>query len=154
MPDKPAAARRDCLRQQGTLHPHPDSVTEPLFQQSEFFDPEDLLQVKYEMLRRVQVDKQSVSHTTTAFGVSRPTFYRAQSDFAESGLFGLIPQKRGPRQAHKLTGEVLDFLRQAQSAEPHPGARELAAAVQQRFGIRLHPRSIQRALAPKEKKRR
>jgi len=154
MANQPTAAKRDSLRQQGTLHSHPDGVTDPLFRQSDFFDPEDLLQVKYEMVRRVQVDKQSVSDTATAFGVSRPTFYQAQSDFVESGLFGLIPQKRGPRQAHKLTAEVLDFLRQAQSAQPHPGTRELAAAVQQHFGITVHPRSIQRALARKEKKRR
>jgi transposase len=154
MPSKPAAAKRDSLRQQGTLHPHPESVADPLFQHSEFFDPEDLLQVKYEMVRRVQVDKQSVSDTAAAFGVSRPTLYQAQSDFVESGLFGLIPKKRGPRRAHKLTGEVLDFLRQAHSAEPHSGTRELAAAVQQRFGLTVHPRSIQRALARKEKKRR
>jgi len=39
------------LRQSGTLHPRPETVTDPLFQDLAFFDPHDLLQVRYEMVR-------------------------------------------------------------------------------------------------------
>jgi hypothetical protein len=42
------------LRQSHTLHPRPDQVRDPLFTSgSPFFDPRDLVQVKYELLRRV-----------------------------------------------------------------------------------------------------
>ena len=41
----------DRLRQSGTLNPRPDTVTDALFQDSAFFDPRDLLQVRYEMVR-------------------------------------------------------------------------------------------------------
>jgi len=56
-PDPKAAALRD----QGCLHPHPEQVTDDHFASSEFFDARDLVQVKYEMLRRVHVDGRSVS---------------------------------------------------------------------------------------------
>ena len=44
-------AKHEALRKQGTLNPVPQAVTDPLFEDSEFFDPHDLLQVKYEMVR-------------------------------------------------------------------------------------------------------
>ena len=52
---KPSKA--DILREEGTLNPAPEKVRDPKFQQSEFFDPRDVVQVKYEMLRRVSVEK-------------------------------------------------------------------------------------------------
>jgi hypothetical protein len=63
------------------LNPHPNAVTDPVFQTGDFFDRDDLVQVKYEMLRRVTVDKQSVTQSATAFGFSRPTYYQAEADF-------------------------------------------------------------------------
>jgi hypothetical protein len=110
MPSKAAKkSKRDALKRHGTLNPHPDAVTDALFEAGDFFDRDDLLQLKYEMLRRVSVDKQSVTQSATAFGFSRPTYYQAEADFQRDGLFGLLPEKRGPRQGHKLTPEVLDF---------------------------------------------
>jgi hypothetical protein len=53
-------AKTQALRQQGVLNPRPDAVTDPLFQSGDFFDPQDMVQVKYEMLRHVEVDKASV----------------------------------------------------------------------------------------------
>jgi hypothetical protein len=61
------ARKRDALRQQGILNPRPRDVTHPLFQNSEFFDSRDLLQVTYEMLREVQVENKSVSDSAAAF---------------------------------------------------------------------------------------
>ena len=50
-------SKRVALQRQGTLNPRPQDVTVPLFQENEFFDARDLVQVKYEMLRRVRLDK-------------------------------------------------------------------------------------------------
>jgi hypothetical protein len=97
MPDDPAKrSKRDALKRHGTLNPHPDVVTDPLFQTGDFFDPDDLVQVKYEMLRRVRVDKHPVSQSASAFGFSRPTYYQAEADFQRDGVMGLLPEKRGP----------------------------------------------------------
>ena len=148
------SSKREALRRQRCLHPRPEQVGDPLFQQSEFFDAHDLVQVKYEMLRRVQIEQQSVSQTAAAFGFSRPTYYQAELDFQSQGLPGLIPEKRGPRKAHKLTAEVLSYVQQTRAEQPSLGMPQLATAIQEKFGITVHPRSIERALARQEKKRR
>jgi transposase len=145
--------KRTLLKRQGTLNPHSKFVTDPLFQTREFFDADDVVQVKYEMLRRVKLDQQPVSQSAAAFGFSRPTYYQAEADFDREGLFGLVPQKRGPRQAHKLTPEVLEFVRELRTSNPRVSTDELAAAIEQRFHIAVHRRSIERALARQEKKR-
>ena len=151
---KPNPAKRDFLRQHGALNSSPAQVTDPLFQDSEFFDSQDLVQIKYEMLRRVEIDNQSVSQSASSFGFSRPTFYQAQADFQQRGLAGLIPAKRGPRAAHKLTSEVLSFVQQLRLAQPSWRASEWAAAIAERFGVTVHPRSIERSLLRQQKKRR
>ncbi len=150
---KSKESKLEALQRLRTLNLHPERVTDPLFQQSKFYDPHDLVQVKYEMLRQVQVDKVPINQSTAAFGFSRPTFYQAQFDFERQGLFGLIPRKKGPRRNHKLTSEVLDYVRQEQSKESSLSAREMAGLVKKRFGTAVHPRSIERALAREKKKR-
>ncbi len=150
-------ARRDpkaaALRQHGTLNPRPEAVHDPLFVTGEFFDARDLVQVKYEMVRRVRVDGQAVSQSAKAFGFSRPVFYHAQTALGRTGLAGLVPQKPGPRRAHKLRPEVMAFLERARAADPALRAPALAQRVQGRFGYAVHPRSIERAFARAEKKR-
>jgi transposase len=143
----------EALRQHGTLNPHPETVTDPLFQAQDFFDARDLAQVKYEMLRRVRIDRAPVQTTATAFGFSRMALYQIGQRFQAEGLAGLLPQTRGPRQGHKLTDEVVAFLQQAREADPSLRAVDLQQRLSERFGITVHPRSVQRALARHPKKR-
>lgn len=149
----PDEGKREALRQQGTLNPRPEDVTHPLFQTSEFFDALDLVQVKYEMLRQVRVEGQPVSQSATAFGFSRPSFYQAQSAFDREGLSGLVPRKRGPRRAHKLTPEVMEFVVETRVANPSLRLEALVRLIEERFGLRVHPRSIERRLLLRQKKR-
>ena len=144
----------DALRKQGCLHPHPERVTDETFLSSEFFDPRDLLQVKYEMLRRVRVERQPVSKAASGFGLSRPSYYQAQAAYEQGSLPALLPKKPGPRQAHKLSKDVVKMLRGALSEEPELTAQELVDLVEKRFGISVHRRSIERALTRQEKKLR
>jgi len=142
------------LRQQGALNPHPQQVTDELFLTHQFFDARDMLQVKYEMLRRVETEGRPVNRSAAAFGFSRPSFYQAQTAFQQGGLPALLPHKRGPKQAHKLTAEVLAFLRQVRQQEPSLRPADLARRVQDQHGITVHPRSIERALVRFQKKPR
>jgi len=155
MAKKPKPDRKQlALRQEGTLNPHPEQVTDELFRTNPFFDARDLLQVKYEMLRRVQSDGQPISRAAAAFGFSRPSFYQAQATFQQGGLPALMPHKRGPKQAHKLTSEVLAFVRQLRQQNPAWRPADLSARIQERYGITIHPRSIERALVRSQKKPR
>ena len=153
---KPQDPKIAALRQRGSLHPRPDRVSDPLFARpnADFFDARDLVQVKYEMVRRVRVDARPVSHVAAAFGVSRPTFYQTQSALQRGGLAGLVPNTPGPRRAHKLDTDVVDFLIHQRSEDPSVRAPELARRVQERFQRTVHARSVERALARREKKRR
>lgn len=153
MPSDPQAKRK-ALQATGTLNPRSAQVRHPLFQQSSFFDPQDLLQLKYETLRAVEVENCPIAEAAREFGLSRPTIYEAQAQLQEQGLEGLLPHKRGPRAAHKLTVEILQYLQEQTSAEPGASAGELARRVRQRYAIELHPRTIQKALKAKAKRGR
>jgi len=154
MPKATDPAKLQTLRQQACLNPHPDRVHDEFFHDSEFFDSHDLVQVKYEMLRRVQKDGHPVSQAAATFGFSRPSFYQAQAAFEQAGLAGLIPHKRGPKQGHKLTQEVVEFIRQRRQQDPSLPTLALVDLVEERFRVVVHPRSIERGLARHQKKRR
>jgi transposase len=147
-------AKLRTLQQQGTLNPRPKAVRDQLFLKDDFFDARDLVQVKYEMLRRVRTEGKSVTQAATDFGFSRPSFYQAQLAFEQDGLGGLVPHKRGPKQAHKLTDEVLTFIGEVRQKEPSIGLADLVKRIQERFGIKVHPRSIERSLLRHQKKLR
>ena len=137
------------LRRHGALHPHPEAVRDEVFQREEFLDPRDRVQVKYEMLRRHRLEARPVTEVAQRFGVSRQTFYLTETAFQKEGLPGLIPRRRGPKRAHKCTDEVLDFVENWRESGPHE--QPLGEAVEQRFEVKIHPRSIDRALARRKK---
>jgi len=153
MPKANRDPKCDALREHDCLHPHPEKVTDEAFAGNAFFDPRDLVQVKYEMLRRVRVDGQSVSHSAACFGLSRPSYYQAQAAYEVGGLPALLPKKPGPRRAHKLTEVVVALLHETLRAQPDLRSRDLVALVEAHFGVSVHPRSIERALVRQEKKR-
>jgi transposase len=138
------------LLEDGTLNPFPEKVSDPKFHQGEFFDPRDIVQVKYEMLRRVSVDNVSVTDATGAYGVSRPTYYQAKANFDDAGVAGLVPKKRGPRGPHKLQGEILVFVEKQHIQGEPIRARDLAKMVREEFAVEVHPRTIERALGGKK----
>jgi transposase len=147
---KSESPKAKALLEEGALNPNPEKVRDPKFQQNEFFDPRDIVQVRYEMLRHVSIENTSVADATEEYGVSRPTYCQARANFDKRGVAGLVPQKRGPRGPHKLQGEVLSFVEQQFVSGEPVRARELVKLVQQKFGLRLHPRTIERAIAGKK----
>lgn len=147
---KTADPKEEYLRAHGTLNTH--LVRDELFATSEFFDPKDLVQVKYEMLRRVQQEGASVRQAAGAFGFSRPSFYQTQAAFERAGVSGLVPRKRGPRGGHKLTEEVLGFAAEVRAGDDTVPIPALLRAIEEHFGVRVHRRSLERGLARRGKK--
>jgi transposase len=142
------------LRRHHALNPRPEGVTDPAFRSGDpFFDRADLVQVKYEMLRKVREEGAPVSHAAAAFGFSRPSFYAARASFEAEGLPGLVPQRPGPRRAHKLSEPVVDALVAALAADPSLGSADLAALAEERFSIAVHRRSVERALERRKRGR-
>jgi transposase len=141
----------ETLREHGGLNPRPQHVADELFAEYEFFDPRDLVQVKYEMLRRTQKEGWSVTKSAKKFGLSRVAYYRALVAFRKAGIWGLMPRRRGPRHPHKLSAEVMDFVRKALKREPSLSTADLPRMIKKRFGISVHRRSVERALSRIEK---
>jgi transposase len=148
----PSDDKREALRRSGTLNAQSDEVRDELFRTGEFFDARDLVQVKYEMLRRVEHDAWSVTRSAETFGYSRPTFYQARESFESEGLEGLVPERRGPRGPRKLTRQIQAWVDERRAGDPSLGASDLARAVEEAFGVELHPRTITRYLAGQKKR--
>lgn len=151
-PDRKPDPKRERLRVQGLLNPNPQDVQAPWFQSGDFFDANDSLQTKYEMLRHVRVDGATKAQAAALFGMSRPTFYQAEAAFSSDGLAGLLPKQRGPKGAHKLTGQVMTFIEQKLRADGAVHARSLAQEIQTTLGFSVHPRTIERAIDRKKKR--
>jgi len=154
MARKRSDPKEEALRVARALNPRPEAVTAAEFAVSEFFDPRDLVQVKYEMLRRARQDGSTVSDAAAAFGLSRPSFYEAKAAYEAAGIPGLLPKRPGPRGAHKLTQTVVERLAAAVAAQPSLSSVDLADLAQREFGVRVHPRSVERALARHPKDQR
>lgn len=154
-PKKTVDDKSDRLKQYGALNPHPQKVSEKTFSDSalEFFDPRDLVQVKYEMLRAVENENRSVKDVSKAFGFSRPAFYQAQSRFKQEGVAGLVKKRPGPKSAHKVTGDMLAFIEDKIEEGKPLRARQLSVVIKNEFGKDVHPRSIERAVARKKKRK-
>lgn len=149
----PRADKLEALRRHHALTPRPNSVKDPAFTSGQpFFDAHDLVQVKYEMLRSVRQNGRSATDAAASFGFSRPSFYQARAQFEEAGLPGLLPQRPGPQRAHKLSEEVVDLLEQALREDSSLSPAELVQMLDQQLGLKVHPRSVQRALERRRKK--
>ena len=155
-PQKSKDDKMQSLKKYGALNPHPSKVAEKMFSDSalDFFDPRDLVQVKYEMLRAVDKEGRSIKQASESFGFSRPAFYQAQSQFKQEGVTGLVKKRPGPKSAHKLTADVLAFIEEQLEEGKPLGARKLAPLIRKKFGKDVHPRTIERAVRRRKKKRR
>lgn len=151
MPGKKRQDKKKALLEQSCFNPRAEQVTDNLFREEGFFDPRDLVQVKYEMLRKVGIDKRPVTEAAQSFGFSRPSFYKAKEALDGEGLIGLTPKKRGPRTRHKMSEEVLSFVKEVFAKQGRLPMAEVVGRVEERFGVRIHPRSIERALNGKKK---
>jgi transposase len=137
-----AVSRRQALQALRLVHPRPEAVMAPLFRtQPAFFLACDKVQVKYEMLRAHVVDGQTITAAAAVHGYSRAEFYLVAAAFEDKGMTGLLDERRGRKGPVKLTAEVLGLL---ERLGPCPAA-EAAAVIESELGVRLHPRSIQRA---------
>ena len=129
--------KREALARDGALNPHPEAIHDALFTGNPFFDAKDLVQVRYEMVRRHRVDGVAISEVSTNFGVSRPTFYKSLRALQKAGLPGLLPSQRGPKDGHKISAEVVAFVVALKAARPKLTTSQCLEEIEARFGIKV-----------------
>ncbi|MCQ8832022.1 helix-turn-helix domain-containing protein [Streptomyces malaysiensis] len=122
-----------------SLNPHPEKVTDAVFLASPFCDPRDVVQVKYEMVRRVRVDKVPVAQAARAFGYCRQAFYEIAAVLDAGGPGSLVPGKPGPKGPVKLTATVMDRIDAWLAAEEGLTSKDIAERIAEEFGFTVHP---------------
>src|SRR5260370_7196174 len=109
---RPDDTKTQALAASRTLNPRPERVTDPAFGPGGFFDPADLVQVKYEMVRRAEVADVPASQAAAAFGFSRQSLYSARTALRERGLAALVPPNPAPQAVPKPPPHAVDPLQQ------------------------------------------
>jgi hypothetical protein len=124
----------------------PESVKSKLFHISDFFNPEDPTQVKYEMLRAHCHEHRFIARVCREFGYSRESFYQALDAFRSQGLSGLVGKPRGKTKPDKVTPEIIGFVIYQRARYGLSGAA-ITEQVRDVFNLTFHKRTIERILA-------
>ena len=149
--------KRDILMENGTFNRNYTKVTEQRFHADEFYDPQDLAQVKYEMLRTVRESrngKQNVKEIANKFGFSRAGFYKIKESFEKGGVSTFVINKSGPRNARKLTSEYQEFIDGYLSDNPTASSDAIAKVLKTEKGLEVSKRTIERYRKSKVKHNR
>jgi len=136
--------KKDYLQECQCLNTNALKVKNELFMKNDFFDPLDLIQVKYEMLRKVRKENSSVNATATLFGMSRQNYYKVKNAFEKKGMLGLLTEKRGPQQPFKLKDDIVNFVNQQKKENPWLSTKQITKAIKNKFDVTIHPRTIER----------
>jgi transposase len=136
--------KRDILLENGTFNRYYSKVTESRFINDDFYDPRDLAQVKYEMLRIARESQESIGEIIVKFGFSRAGFYKIKKAFEREGFSSFVSNKSGPRSSWKLTDEHRCFIDDYISKKPHASSNEIAAALKAERGLEISKRTIER----------
>ena len=139
----------ECLKENGTYNADSKSVLAEDFKHGIFFDPCDLIQVKYEMLRSVEKKELSITEASTKYGLSRQTYYINKAAVEEGGISALMPKKTGPKNAVKLNDDCANFIDSYVMEHPSAKPPEINRAMAASTGITVHDRTVARYLSKK-----
>ncbi len=134
----------DFLRSEGLLNPRSERVTHPLFETLDFFDPLDLPQVRYEMLRAARVEGCSVVHACRLLGFSREYFYRLERAFTKRGYVALLGAPMGRRPLIALNQEIVNFIVHRKLEEPKLSGEQLRQEILRLYKVDCSRRTVER----------
>ncbi len=138
--------KAEFLRTEGMINPKPARVVHPLFQSIEFFDPLDIAQVRYEMLRSARVEDSSVKEACRLFGFSREYFYQLERDFMARGYVALLGSTKGRRPLIALNQEIINYLIHRKMAEPQLTSEDLRKEIWETHQVECSRRTVERVL--------
>lgn len=114
--------KKAALKESRALNPRPDAVTDEDFALCPFLDPDDVVQVKYEMVRRVRVDKVPVARAAAAFGFSPAELLCDRGRAGRGRAYRAGAGQARPEGPRKLTEEVMEFVEQLRALRCVPAA--------------------------------
>lgn len=141
------------LKRESCLNKNAVNIKADIFNESNnFFDKNDIVQTRYEMLRSVEKEDFTINAASDMYGVSRISFYKIKKAFDKQGIQGLLPRKKGPKVPYKLTPDVISFLEDEIKADCQIKSDKLAEKMSEKFGYSVHPRTIEKVLFTGKKK--
>jgi len=146
MADDKIKQKESFLLKEGLLNPKPDRVMYPLFKTHDFFNPLDLPQVRYEMLRCARAGEQSVSGACKTFGFSREYFYRLDRSFMGQGYAALLGSQVGRRPLILLNQEIVSFIIFEKIRNSRITASTLRKQIQERYNVECSIRTVERVV--------
>ena len=114
-----------------------------------FYDPNDYVQVRYEMLRKVFVEAHPVVATARLYGLSRQRFYQVRDGFERAGVAGLLEGRPGRKEPTKLTPAIVTFIHRCREEDPSRSGAQIRDAVQAGFGVVVTTRTVNLVLQGK-----
>ncbi len=137
------------LRKSNTFNPKRDKIKDSIFK-DEIMDPQDLLQVRYEMVRAIEYDNKPIGEVSSAYGVSVTTARRYIDDLKKGGLKALVPGPKGPAGPSKLKKEASDFIDNYHKNNPKAGGAKIHAALEAKLRLGISKRTVERNPAKKD----
>lgn len=140
-------AKEEFLRKEGLINPKPERVSHSLFRTVHFFDPQDLPQVRYELLRAARVDEGvTVAEACRLFGYSREYFYGLEREFLKRGLVALLGTPRGRRPVIALNQEVVNYVIHRKMTDPSLTGEELRKEILRTYRVDCSRRTVERVV--------
>lgn len=136
--------KKKFLEQEGLLNPKPERVSHPLFETLDFFDPFDLPQIRYEMIRAGRVENISVADACKLFGFSREYFYKLERAFMARGYVALLGSTMGRRPIIALNQEVVNFIVHRKIEENQLSGENLRQEIKRLYNVDCSRRTVER----------
>ena len=137
-------SKRAFLKNEGLLNTKPQRVSHPLFETLDFFDPSDLPQIRYEMVRAARVEKMSVAAACKLFGFSREYFYKLERAFMARGYVAMLGSTMGRRPIIALNQEIINFVTHRKIQEPRISGESLHKEIEKIYKVTCSIRTVER----------
>lgn len=141
--------KEESLKSSNTYNPKSNRINAPCFADNEMMDPHDLLQVRYEMVRSIELDNKPIKDICSEFGVSASTARRYVKDLKEGGLIALVPEKKGPSGPTKLSKEAAGFIDNYLKEFPKASGGKVHRALETKLHTGVSKRTVERYLLKK-----
>jgi len=136
--------KKEILIKNGTFNKNHDKVKREGFSEGGFYDPMDIVQVRYEMIKDADDSEKTIGQISSEYGYSRASYYHIKDNFDKGGIAALIPERTGPKEARKLTGDLREYIKEYTQRNPKASSSKIAAEIESVKGVTVSKRTIER----------
>jgi len=137
-------SKKETLVSNGTYNKNYMKVKNKKFIEESFYDPMDIIQVKYEMLKDALYGNRSIMEIANEFGFSRASFYKIKNEFDKKGISAFIHDKVGPKEPYKLKDNFKEYIDKYIQNNPGVSSNEIAINLNKDKEVNISKRTIER----------